>query len=191
MKTKMRLFITLSLALLATIGLIGGLKFSTRAKTVAARQNQTTIVPFKGLTKGSNDRMVLKIYDQAVGGAAIFEVTRKVDVSNGVYVAFVDVPSEILNAKTNIWLEVSSEADPFTPIGERTPFAIRRSGGTTQAIVCPAGGCASLCFTCGGAYPTFNGSFPLPAGSQPTERGASCAGGLVLTADTRPFLCTQ
>jgi hypothetical protein len=192
LKNKKRLFITLSLGLLATIGLIGGLKFSTRANTVAAQQNQTIVVPFKGQIRDGNDRLILRIYDQAVGGAVLFEVTRKVDVSNGVYVALVDVPSEILSAKTNVWLEGSKETEPFTPIGERTQFAIRRlGGGITQAIVCPAGGCASLCFTCGGAYPFFNGAIPLAAGSMPTERGGACAAPLQARADTIPFLCTQ
>jgi len=192
MKNKMRWFITLSLALLATIGLIAGLKFSTRAKSVAAPQNQTTVVPFKGLIRDGNDKLILRIYNQAVGGAALFEVTRKVDVSNGVYVAFVDVPGEILSNNLKVWLEAASEAEPFTPIGERTPFATRRpAGGATQAFTCLSGGCASLCFSCGGAYPFFNGALPLPAGSMPTERGIACGDPLQARADTSPFLCTQ
>src|SRR5262245_39659210 len=126
MKNKNRLFITLTLGLLATIGLIAALKFSTRATIAAAQQNQTTVVPFKVEIRDGDDRLILRIYDEAVGGAVLFEVTQKVDVSNGVYMALVNVPSEILSAKTNVWLEGSKKTEPFTPTGERAQFAIRR-----------------------------------------------------------------
>jgi hypothetical protein len=193
MKNKMRWFITLGLISLATIGSIGGMKFSARAKTAPVRQGQTTTVPFKGLiAKNGSETLILRVYDQNTGGKVLFETSQRVNISQGVYIAFAEVPSEILAANPSVWLEVVSEATPFTPVGERTPFVTRLGGGAApRAITCPSGGCASLCFTCGGAYPTFNGAFPLPAGSMPTERGSSCLDPLQGRADTLPFLCTQ
>lgn len=53
---------------------------------------------------------------------------------------------------------------------------------------------ASLCFTCGGAYPTFAGSFltTVNAGRQfPKERGSQCEGDVRFINDDNPQLCTN
>jgi hypothetical protein len=47
----------------------------------------------------------------------------------------------------------------------------------------------SLCFTCGGAWPIFAGSWPVAAPMNPTERGSGCADPLTIRSDSRPFLC--
>lgn len=54
-----------------------------------------------------------------------------------------------------------------------------------------SGSDASLCFTCGGNWPIFAGSFAVPSGSRPVERGTRCSGGLVSRSDNRPYLCTN
>src|SRR5262245_28461422 len=73
MRNKMRWIIVLSLAALVTVGSIGGMKFSARAKTVRPRQNQTTTVPFKGLiARTGSENLILRIYDQNSGGKMLF-----------------------------------------------------------------------------------------------------------------------
>jgi hypothetical protein len=160
--------------------------------TVTAQELQTTSVPFKGtMAKDGEVELVLRLYDQAKGGTKLFEEPTLVDVSQGMYVVFAEVPSEVIVRHATVWMEVAKEAAPDLPLGDRQPFAMKPAGNSPQAVVCPAGGCATFCFTCGGAYPFFNGGFPLAAGSAPIERGWSCAGGLTSQADTFPYLCTQ
>jgi hypothetical protein len=48
----------------------------------------------------------------------------------------------------------------------------------------------ALCFTCGGDWPNFMGSFNVvSATNNVTERGSSCASPLSARTDSRPFLC--
>ncbi len=59
---------------------------------------------------------------------------------------------------------------------------------TTAAYILTQSEC-SLCFTCGGAWPIFAGSWPVAAPTNPTERGSACAEPLMARPDSRPFLC--
>jgi len=48
----------------------------------------------------------------------------------------------------------------------------------------------NFCFTCGGDWPIFAGAVRSnPA--NPTERGGACSGGLIVRADSTPFLCCK
>ncbi len=47
----------------------------------------------------------------------------------------------------------------------------------------------SLCFSCGGVFPVFSGSFAGSGANNVTERGSSCSGSLTSRTDSRPFLC--
>lgn len=47
----------------------------------------------------------------------------------------------------------------------------------------------NLCFTCGGDWPIFAGSFNSSGTNNVTERGSGCGGGLATRTDGRPFLC--
>lgn len=49
----------------------------------------------------------------------------------------------------------------------------------------------NLCFTCGGDWPIFAGSFASPGVNNVTERGSSCGGGQLSRTDGRPFLCCK
>ena len=49
----------------------------------------------------------------------------------------------------------------------------------------------NMCFTCGGDWPIFAGSWASPGTNNVTERGSSCSGGLVSRTDSRPFLCCK
>jgi hypothetical protein len=61
---------------------------------------------------------------------------------------------------------------------------VRQETLTIQLLAC------SLCFTCGGVWNNFSGSF-TPVGNNPTERGSSCSGSLATRSDSRPFLCCR
>jgi hypothetical protein len=176
------------------LGIIGAIAISASLMitTVTAQELQTTSVPFKGtIAKDGDAELILRLYDRAIGGTKLFEETTVVEVSQGVYVAFMEVPSAVIARHPTVWMEVARQETPYLPLGARKPFAMRRAENNPQAITCPSGGCATLCFTCGGAYPFYNGGWPLAAGSMPTERGSSCSGTLTSVADTFPFLCTQ
>ncbi len=58
----------------------------------------------------------------------------------------------------------------------------------SQAI---AASSCSLCYTCGGNWPTFSGVIPTREGAMPYERGSACSGDLTPTSDTTPYLCCQ
>jgi hypothetical protein len=160
--------------------------------TVIAQEVQTTTLPFKGvMAKDGEVELILRLYDRDHGGTKLFEDTALVDVSNGVYVAYADVPSAILARYPTVWMEAARATAPSAAIGARTPFAMKRSGEVQQEAFCSGAGCASLCFTCGGEFTIYAGTIPLPSGSMPTERGAACSGALTSMADTAPFLCTK
>jgi hypothetical protein len=145
-----------------------------------------------GLIAAHGDvELILRLYDRADGGTKLFEETALVEVSQGTYLAFVAVPSRILAGQTTVWMEVARETRTSLRIAERQAFALKRADNQVLATSCPSGGCASLCYTCGGDYPFYNGTIALPSGSMPTERGGSCAQPLEAMADVSPFLCTQ
>jgi hypothetical protein len=56
-----------------------------------------------------------------------------------------------------------------------------------QALILDA---CTICFTCGGEWPRFQGSI-RSVGDFPTERGGGCGGGLIGRNDTSPFLCCK
>src|SRR5688572_30404085 len=59
-----------------------------------------------------------------------------------------------------------------------------RAANDQTAVAC------NLCFTCGGDWPVFAGSFTT-ASAQTTERGGSCNGALISRPDSNPFLCCR
>lgn len=61
---------------------------------------------------------------------------------------------------------------------------------TAQAVNNQTAVACNLCFTCGGDWPVFAGSFTT-VGNFPTERAGSCTGALIVRSDTRPFLCCR
>ncbi|MGD1714389.1 S8 family serine peptidase [Dapis sp. BLCC M172] len=58
----------------------------------------------------------------------------------------------------------------------------------SQAI---AASSCSLCYDCGGKWPTFSGVIPTREDAMPYERGSACSGDLTPTSDTSPYLCCQ
>ena len=74
---------------------------------------------------------------------------------------------------------------------QRTPApAAVGAGGIVQAENKQTASPTALCFSCGGDWPNFMGSFNVvSATNNVTERGASCASPLSARTDSRPFLC--
>ena len=61
---------------------------------------------------------------------------------------------------------------------------------TTLAANLQVPGSCSLCYTCGGAWPTYSGT--IPTASAAVERDSSCLGGFSTNRnDTIPFLCCR
>jgi Trypsin len=67
---------------------------------------------------------------------------------------------------------------------------------TLISIPTPVGASCSLCYTCGGNWPTFAGqigqdtaSGPVGLNAPATERGWSCSDPLAPSSDTAPYLC--
>jgi hypothetical protein len=199
MKRKLLWLVALSATLLTTAALIVGGRSSVRAKPesvpVTAQESRMTSIPFKGVfNNDGRAELIVRVYDQANDGTKLFETTQAVNVSNGMYVAFIQVPSEAIRPHSTVWLEASDATAPDLRLEDRVSFTIASPrNGTTQAFTCDfPNGCASLCRTCGGAYPHFRGAIPLAAGARPAERGNNCSGPIDDSAvDTNPFLCTQ
>lgn len=74
-----------------------------------------------------------------------------------------------------------------------TVWTARSNAKLAPEAIGPNSGKCSLCYTCGGKWPVFGGSFDIPSGSV-DERGDSCAtpsGFPEPAADFRPYLCCK
>ena len=84
---------------------------------------------------------------------------------------------------------------PMTPaVQPMKPEAIARVGGgagVQPAVPAPGVTACSLCYTCGGNWPSFSGVIPTRPGAQPYERGPTCSGGLNPAQDENPYLCCR
>jgi hypothetical protein len=69
--------------------------------------------------------------------------------------------------------------------GAVPPSAKYVSVNRQTAVMC------NLCFTCGGDWGVFAGSFASSGTNNVTERGSSCSGALTSRTDSRPFLCCR
>jgi hypothetical protein len=84
------------------------------------------------------------------------------------------------------------------PAAEQSAQTVRDTGSnkqqpvTAQAINNQTAVACNLCFTCGGDWPVFAGSFtPGGTSNQVTERGAACSGASITRSDSRPFMCCR
>lgn len=128
--------------------------------------------------------LIFRVYDQAVGGNKLSEEVQTVQVKNGMVEATITAP--VTNeAKAILWVEMSNVSSPDVVIGNRgilPPNQASVSGIGLQP--------AAICYTCGGAWPSYQGT--VPTASAATEYGPGCGGGLTTAySDTFPYLCTK
>ena len=78
-----------------------------------------------------------------------------------------------------------AQGTPTSPKPRMTPGAIAK-----QAMPMTLGYRAcSFCYSCGGPWPYFAGSFYTSAPGYTIERAASCSGALTNRSDSTPYLC--
>jgi hypothetical protein len=165
-------------------------------------------IPFKTVVQGVKDgtvEVVLTVFSARRGGDRLFEEKQTVQVENGILFTMIGertpggVPAEVFQ-NNRVWIEMALASAPQAPVGTRMASTIRagaiRDGAQTEVLVnVPVDD--TLCFTCGGAWPVFNGSLnqagcsSVNTGACPTERGSLCGGGHLRRVDTRPFLCSR
>jgi len=49
----------------------------------------------------------------------------------------------------------------------------------------------SICYTCGGDWPIFQGAVLTPSGGAAYERGGACSGNVGYATDRSPYLCCR
>lgn len=176
--------------------------------TVVASAQQPNL-PVKGIApiqinaneKGSAAVVVaLRLYDRAIGGNLLFEEQQRVSVeADGIFVAMVGqgtregVPLRITNQYPTLWAEYSLAGSVGTNNNvaqTRQAITHTRPDGVNITAVPDGGQLVSLCFTCGGNWPYFSGSF-TNTGTGPTERSSGCTSILAVRTDSRPFLCSR
>jgi len=175
------------------------------ATLLRAAWGQQPPLPVKGVVSASispTDKtgvptvvVVLRLHDRAFGGTLLFQEQQKVAVEpDGIFVAMVGqgttggVPAGITAQYATVFADYSLAATPG--ITSTRQQITHSSSAITPNLVPDGGQLLSLCFTCGGNWPYFSGSF-TNTGTGPTERSSSCSGTLVVRTDSRPFLCSR
>jgi hypothetical protein len=176
------------------------------ATLLSAAWGQQPAIPVKGFVAASliapTDKsaaiqtvsVLLRLYDRQFGGTLLYQERQTVAVeADGIFVAMVGagttagVPARITSTYSTVWADYSLASTPGN-ISNRQE--ITHSSGATSNLVPDGGQMVSLCFTCGGNWPNFSGSF-TNTGTGPTERAGSCTGTLIVRTDSRPFLCSR
>ena len=182
------------------------LGFAVYAALTTVALAQQPALPVKGIApiqlnasgKGTAPVAVdLRLFDREFGGTLLFQEQQKVSVeADGVFVAMVGqatkggVPVRITNQYATVWAEYSLAGSAGINMAQaRQPITHTRPDVSVNLV--PDGGqIISLCFTCGGNWPYFSGSF-TNTGTGPTERLNSCSSTLIIRTDSRPFLCSR
>lgn len=182
------------------------------AALAVAAWAESPALPIKGVLRGQSslegvakgaDRsvsVVLKLYDQEFGGTLLFEERQTVQVDEaGIFVAFVGtstkggVPARITDRHATLWGDFALASTAFiNTVNGRQQITHRREGiGANAFVFIPTS--TTLCFSCGGSWPVFQGSFPVPFFSfNVQERGSLCSGSPSTSrSDSRPFLCAR
>jgi hypothetical protein len=157
-----------------------------QAQEQEASTSSRTAVPVKGTIEATGSvELLITIYDREAGGRELYSVTATLPVEMNTYFDMINVPDAIFRGRQTIYVEVARPSAPAIALEARAQFT--KPGGVNKAFAVL--GC-SLCYTCGGSYPVFNGAFVTPGvGTQ--ERGKSCSGKVESRLDFRPHLCCQ
>jgi hypothetical protein len=166
------------------------------AQTELLVGTESVQMPVKGriAARDGNLRMIFKAYDQARGGRLIYQEAQNVAVRAGVYFAMIGGKDRAgaINSQRSVYVEAAANG---RAVGERQAFKLVRQGdaarGDVGTMTHAQHAFAGLCFTCGGFWPRFTGSF-TPVNNNPTEYGSSCSGTSPVTrSDSRPFVCSR
>jgi hypothetical protein len=178
----------------------------------AATWAQSPVLPIKGALQmqaaanpdnKSNGAVsvVLRLYDREFGGTLLFEERQvvQVDSGSGIFVALVGnatrggVPARITDQHSTLWGEyVVASAAFINTVQTRQQITHRVSGGIGTDVTFFVNVSDALCYSCGGAWPIFSGSWNVPySTNNVTERGSLCGGTPIARTDTRPYLCSR
>ena len=164
---------------------------AAQAQEPEDRANASTAIPVKGTIQAAGSvELLFTIYDREQEGRELYSVTATVPVEESTYFGSITVPDELFRDRQTIYIEVARPSAPAIGLEARSQFTKpggRPAGKTNKSLSIL--GC-SLCYTCGGSYPIFNGAF-VTAGVGTQERGRSCSGNVSSRLDFRPHLCCQ
>jgi hypothetical protein len=161
------------------------------AQAQKSAASASTSVPIKGIIEATGSmELLVTIYDSETEGHELYSLITRVPVENQTYFDMVNVPNTIFRGNQTVYIEVARPSAPAIALEPRSQFTKpggERIGGADKSFAIL--GC-SLCYTCGGSYPIFNGAFATP-GLGTAERGKSCSGKVESRLDFRPHLCCQ
>jgi hypothetical protein len=184
--------------------------FALTLLSVTAAQSQVSeqgaTLPFKArlaqnssLTPSTRSvEYIFSVFNEASGGTKLFEERQSLQVVDGNLYAQLGsrtpggIPAQILQNNSKLWIELAKASSPWAAEQPRLLINLRpapRSGVSPDLTVTITTG-ARLCYTCGGLYPVFSGSW----GSSPqaaSELGPGCSGTFGTTFnDHSPYLCS-
>jgi hypothetical protein len=150
-----------------------------------------TAVPVKGTVEATGSvELLITFYDREMGGQELYSLAAVLPVEKNTYFDMINVPNAIFRGRQTVFVEVARPSAPAIALETRSQFTKPsgdRAGRVSKSFAIL--GC-SLCYTCGGSYPLFNGAF-VTTGLGTAERGRSCSGTVDSRIDFRPHLCCQ
>lgn len=149
--------------------------------------NSSSAVPVKGTIEATGSvELLITIYDRPTRGHELYSVTTTIPVEHNMYFDIINVPDVVFHDRQTVYVEVATPSAPEVALEARSQFT--KPGGEVKKSFAILG--CSLCYTCGGSYPIFNGAFgTLGVGTH--ERGRSCSGKVDSRIDFQPNLCCQ
>ena len=182
--------------------------FSLTLFCVTAAQSQVSVseeggtLPFKARLALNSSvtpsigkvEYVFSVFNAASGGTKLFEESQSLEALRGNLYAQIGsktpggIPSNILRNNPRLWIEFAKSSSPWAVEQPRLLLVLRRANVSPDAITVFVD--PSVCFTCGGAWPIFAGSWGSTTDA--IERGSGCSGGFSTAFhDRSPFLCSR
>jgi hypothetical protein len=152
-------------------------------------QPETTPIPVKEYLDavGAID-VIMHVYDAPQGGTLLHQVTQSVTVQEGIFDELIDLPTALLMAHPQVFIEFATAAAPEEPLAEER-MQYTQPGELAGARRHQLFTDVSLCFSCGGDFPFLAGTLATRNSGKNLERGRRCAGDLRHRRDTQPRLC--
>src|SRR5436305_153750 len=113
-------------------------------------------IPVKGSTEAIGSvELLITLYDRETSGRELYSVTTTIPVESKTYFAMIQVPGAVFRGRQTVYVEVARPSAPAIPLEPRAQFT--KPGDATDKSFAIKG--CSLCFSCGGSFPTFSGAF--------------------------------